>query len=89
MPSSFVTLWTAAHHAPLFIGFSRQKYWSGLLFPSPGDLLDPGIEPVSLSSPAVQAYSLPLRHWGSPPNVQRAHTIQQQKQIQTIQSKNR
>ena len=89
MPNSFVTLWTAAHQAPLFMGFSRQKYWSGLLFPSPGDLPDPGTEPVSLSSPAVQADSLPLRHWGSPPNVQRAHTIQQQKQIQTIQSKNR
>ena len=46
----FVTLWTVAHHAPLSMGFSRQKYWSGLPFPSPGDIPDPGIKPVS---PAV------------------------------------
>ena len=38
----FVTLWTVAHQAPLFMGFSRQEYWSGLPFPSPGDLLNPG-----------------------------------------------
>ena len=36
-----------AHQAPLFMGFSRQEYWSGLLCPSPGDLLNPGIEPTS------------------------------------------
>ena len=48
----FATLWTAAHQAPLPIGFSRQEYWSGLPFPSPGDLPDPGIEP---RSPALQA----------------------------------
>ena len=45
---SFVTLWaTAAHEAPLSMGFSRQEYWSGLPCPSPGDLPDPGIEPAS------------------------------------------
>ena len=44
----FVTPWTAAHHAPLSIGFLRQKYHIGLLFPPPGDLLDPGMEPKSL-----------------------------------------
>ena len=43
----FVTPWTAAYKAPPFMGFSRQEYWSGLLFPSPGDLPDPGIEPRS------------------------------------------
>ena len=43
-----VTLWTVAHQAPLSMGFSRQEYWSGLLCPPPGDLLDPGIKPVSL-----------------------------------------
>ena len=43
----FVTLWTVAHQAPLSMGFCRQEYWSGLSFPSPGDLPDPGIEPVS------------------------------------------
>ena len=41
------TLWTAACQAPLSMEFSRQEYWSGLLFPSPGDRPDPGIEPES------------------------------------------
>ena len=45
--------WTVAHQAPLSMGFSRQEYWSGLPFPSPGDLPDPGIEPVSLMSPGL------------------------------------
>ena len=49
----FVTPWTVAHQAPLSVGFYRQKYWSGLLCPPPGDLLDPGIEPMSLVSPAL------------------------------------
>ena len=43
----FATPWTVAHQAPLSVGFSRQEYWSGLQFPSPGDLLDPGIKPGS------------------------------------------
>ena len=43
----FVTPWTVAYHAPLSMGFSRQEYWSGLPFPSPGDLPDAGIEPGS------------------------------------------
>ena len=43
----FVTLWAIAHQAPLSMGFPRQEYWSGLLFPSPGDLPGPGIKPVS------------------------------------------
>ena len=47
------TPWTVAHQAPLFMGFPRQEYWSGLPFPSPGDLPDPGIEPVSLASPTL------------------------------------
>ena len=51
----FVTPWTVAHQAPLSMGFSRQEYWSGLPFPSPGDLPDPGIEP---KSPALQAEAL-------------------------------
>ena len=41
------TPWTVAHQAPPTMGFSRQEYWSGLPFPSPGDLPDPGIEPAS------------------------------------------
>ena len=49
----FVTLWTAALQAPLSMGSSRQEYWSGLPFPSPGYLPDPGIEPTSFVSPAL------------------------------------
>ena len=48
--------WTVARQAPLSMGFLRQEYWSGLPFPSPGDLPDPGIEP---GSPELQADSLP------------------------------
>ena len=51
--SILATLWTVACQAPLSMGFSRQEYWSGLPFPSPGDLPDPGIEPTSLASPAL------------------------------------
>ena len=47
----FATLWTGAHQAPPSVGFSRQEYWSGLPFSSPGDLPDPGIE---LGSPTLQ-----------------------------------
>ena len=57
----FVIPWTA-HQASLSMKFSRQEYWSGLPFPSPGDLPDPGIE---AGSPALQADSLHLSHWGS------------------------
>ena len=49
----FETPWTVACQAPLSMGFSRQQYWSGLRFPSPGDLPDPGIEPASLASSAL------------------------------------
>ena len=52
-----------AHQAPLSERFSRQEYWSGLPFPPPGDLPDPGIEPAS---PVLQVDSLPLSHQGSP-----------------------
>ena len=59
---SFVNPCAIALQAPLSIGFSRQEYWSGLLFPSPGHLPNPGIEP---SSPASQADSLPPERPGS------------------------
>ena len=62
MSDFFETPWTVAWPAPLSMGFPRQEYWGGLLFPSP-DLPDPGIEPGSL---ALQADSLPLSHLGSP-----------------------
>ena len=51
-----VTLWKVAYQAPPSMGFSRQEYWSGLPFPSPGDLPNPGIEP---RSPALQTDALP------------------------------
>ena len=52
--SKSVTPWTVAHQAPMSMGFSKQEYWSGLPFPPPGDLPDPGIEPVS---PTMEADS--------------------------------
>ena len=52
----FVTPWTVAYQALRSMGFSRQEYWSGLPFPSPGDLFNPGIEPVSS---ALQTDALP------------------------------
>ena len=52
----FATLWPVARQAPLSVGFSRQEYWRRLPFPSPGNLPNPGIEPVS---PAWQVDSLP------------------------------
>ena len=59
----FVTPWGIAHQDPPSMGFSRQKYWSGLPFSSPGDLPDPGIKP---RSPALQVDSLPSEPPGTP-----------------------
>ena len=68
MSESFAIPWTVAHQAPLSMGFPRQEYWSGLPFPPPGDLPDPGIKPVSpalagrfftaepLGEPQIQTY---------------------------------
>ena len=64
----YATLWTVAHQAPLSTGFSRQEYWSGLPFPSRGDLPDPGIKPWS---PALQADSLPTELPGKLPGNSR------------------
>ena len=60
---TFVTPWTVGCQAPLSMGFPRQEYWSGLQFPSPGDLPDPGTEPRS----ALQADSSPSEPLGKPP----------------------
>ena len=49
----FATLWTVARQAPLTMGFSRQEYWSGLPGHPPADLPNPGIKPMSLTSPAM------------------------------------
>ena len=65
------TPWTAAYQAPLSMGFSRQEYWSGLLFPSPGDLPDPGIEP---GFPTLEADTLT----SEPPGKPNLHSICQQ-----------
>ena len=54
----FVTLWTVASQAPLSLGFARQKYWSGLLFPSLEDLPNPGIEPMSLNVSCIDKWIL-------------------------------
>ena len=56
----FATPWTVAFQAPLSMEFSRQEYWSGLPFPTPKDLPDPGIKPTSPGSPVLQVTSLPL-----------------------------
>ena len=64
----FATLWTVAHQAPPSMGFSRQEYWSGLPFPSPGNLPTSGIE---LGSPTFQADSLPSE---PPGNVSIIHS---------------
>ena len=55
---SFVTPWTVTHQAPLSIGFPGQEYWSGLPFPSPRDLSNPGIEP---QSPALRQQVLKIK----------------------------
>ena len=60
---SHATCWTVANQAPLSMEFPRQKHWSGLPFPSPGDLPDPGIEP---GSPTLQADALPSEPPGKP-----------------------
>ena len=60
----FPTPWTAAFQTPQSIEFSKQEYWNGLAFPSPGDLPNPGIEPGSLS---LQADALP----SEPPGKQK------------------
>ena len=59
-------LWTIGHQAPLSMGFSRQEYWSGLPCPPPGHLPDPGMEPVSAVTPALQAGYLLLSPQGIP-----------------------
>ena len=63
MSDSFMTPMTVACQAPLSVGFSRQEYWVGLPFPPPGDILDPGIEPVSS---ALQVVSIPSEPPGKP-----------------------
>ena len=62
----FATLWTVAHQAPLTMGFSRQEYWSGLPFPLPGDLPDPGIELISQSPGLAGGFFTTSATWEAP-----------------------
>ena len=62
----FATLWTVAHQTSLFLGFSQQEYWSGLPCPPPGHLPDQGTEPMSPTSPALQADSFATEPLGKP-----------------------
>ena len=55
----FAALGTVAHQASLSMGLSRQEYWSGLSFPPPGDLPNPGVEPMYFAAPVLQVDSLP------------------------------
>ena len=62
----FASPWTAAHQAPLSMGFPRQEYWSGLPFAPPDDLPNPGIKPTFPVCPALQVNSLALSPGGKP-----------------------
>ena len=70
--SSLRPPWTVARQAPLFMGFSRQECWSGVPFPSPGDLPRPDIEP---RSPALQVDLLPSEPAGTPCKVPLVHPL--------------
>ena len=63
----FATPWTVALQAPVSMGFSRQEYWSGLPFPPPGDLPNPGSEPTSLTSPALASRFFTTSNTGKTP----------------------
>ena len=65
----FATLWTIAHQASQFMGFSRQEYWNGLPCPPPGALPNTGIKLVSPGSPALQVNSLLMSQPGKPTKV--------------------
>ena len=62
----FATPLTVSHQSPLSMGFSKQEYWNGLPCPSPGDFPDPGIEPMSFTSPALAGRFFPLVPPGKP-----------------------
>ena len=70
----FATPWTVAYQALQSMGFSRQEYWSGLPFPSPGDLPNPGIEP---RSPVLQTDTLPSEPLGKPCQVESESEVAQ------------
>ena len=84
--SNSVTPRTVAPQASLSIEFSRQEYWSGLAFPPPGDLPDPGIKPTAVASLALQEDSLPLHppHPGKP--LKSMHWLGNNKKENTLMS---
>ena len=67
--NSFATAWMVTCRAPLSIGFPRQEYWTGLPFPSPGDLPNPRIEPASLVSPALAGIFFTTQSPGKPSHM--------------------
>ena len=77
----FVTLWTVACQAPLSMGFSRQEYWSGLPFPPPGDLSDPGIK---LASPALAGRFFTPKQPGKPDTMLSLPLISTRKGVDII-----
>ena len=72
---SFVTPWTMALQAPLSVGFPRQEYWSGLPLPNPGNLPNPGMEPMSLASPAFVGRFFTTAPPGKPHMIWRTFTL--------------
>ena len=71
--NSFATPWTEACPAPLFMGFPRQEYWSGLPFPSLGDLPDPGIKPMSPEPHVLAGRFFTTEPPGKPNTLHGAH----------------
>ena len=71
----FATPWNVAHQASLSMEFSRQEYWSGLPFPSPGDQSHLGTEPVSLASPALAGRFFTTAPRGKPWNIRLTYKI--------------
>ena len=76
---SFATPWTVPHQAPLSMGFPRQEYWSGLPFPPPEDLPDPGIEPVSPTLAGRFFTTEPLGRPSGPPGKSRQFFVEVQR----------
>ena len=70
MYDSFGSPWTVACHSPLSVGFPRQEHWSGLPFPAPGDLPDPGVKSGSPVSPALASGFFTVETLGKPMNRQ-------------------
>ena len=77
----FVTPWTVAHQASLSMEFSREEYWSGLPFPTPGIFLTQGLNPHLLCLLYSQAYSLPLAPPGKPHNIAASALLRHQVMI--------